>query len=195
VKTVFVDIDTQLDFLFPAGALYVPGAEKLVKPLKQLTEFAARNHIPILSTACAHSEDDAEFQSWKPHCVAGTAGQQKTAATLVNGRATLPTTPGSLDTIPRDAPQIIVEKQQLDCFTNPHFRPLLGMLAAERYVVYGVVTEFCVRCASFGLLETGARVELVTDAIRSLDAQTGEDTIRRFQEQGGVLTNVAAVTS
>lgn len=189
MKTVFVDVDTQLDFLFPAGALYVPGAEKLVAPLKQLTEFAVRNRIPIVSTADAHTEDDAEFQTWKPHCVAGTAGQQKTAATLVSGRTTL------AKEISPDAPQIVVEKQQLDCFTNPNLRPLLGMLAAERYVVYGVATELCVRCAAFGLLETGARVELVTDAIQSLDAETGEDTIRRFQEQGGVMRTVAEVTS
>ncbi|HEX7358960.1 MAG TPA: cysteine hydrolase family protein [Bryobacteraceae bacterium] len=195
MKTVFVDVDTQLDFLFPAGALYVPGAEKLVASLKQLTEFAARNRIPVVSTADAHTEDDAEFQSWKPHCVAGTAGQQKTAATLVNGRVTLPTTPRALDAIPREAPQIIVEKQQLDCFTNRHLRPLLEMLAAERYVVYGVVTELCVRCAAFGLLETGARVELVTDAIETLNPQTGKDTINRFREQGGVITTVAEVTS
>jgi len=26
MKTVYFDIDTQIDFLFPAGSLYVPGA-------------------------------------------------------------------------------------------------------------------------------------------------------------------------
>ncbi|MGH9582021.1 MAG: cysteine hydrolase family protein, partial [Bryobacteraceae bacterium] len=157
MKTVFVDIDTQLDFLFPAGALYMPEAENLVASLTQLTEFAARNRMQIVSTADAHAEDDAEFASWKPHCVAGTAGQQKAAAALVNGRAALATTAGALDAIrqqAREAAQIVVEKQKLDCFTNPHLRPLLGMLAAERYVVYGVATEHCVRCAAFGLLET-----------------------------------------
>ena len=30
MKTVFMDVDTQLDFLYPAGALYVPGAERLI---------------------------------------------------------------------------------------------------------------------------------------------------------------------
>jgi hypothetical protein len=27
MKTVFFDVDTQIDFLYPAGALYVPGGE------------------------------------------------------------------------------------------------------------------------------------------------------------------------
>ena len=30
MKTVFFDIDTQIDFLYPAGALYVPGAERIL---------------------------------------------------------------------------------------------------------------------------------------------------------------------
>ena len=30
MKTVFFDIDTQVDFMLPAGALYVPGAERML---------------------------------------------------------------------------------------------------------------------------------------------------------------------
>jgi nicotinamidase/pyrazinamidase len=197
VKTVFVDIDTQLDFLFPAGALYVPGAEELAAPLKQLAEFAARNRIQIVSTMDAHTEDDPEFAVWKPHCVAGTIGQQKAAATLLNDRVVLTTAPDALDAIrPRisDAAQIVVEKQHIDCFTNAHLRRLLDLLGAEQYVVYGVVTEHCVRCAAFGLLETGAPVDLVTDAIQSLDAEKGGEVIEGFRRQDGILTSVAGVT-
>jgi nicotinamidase/pyrazinamidase len=196
VKTVFVDIDTQLDFVFPAGALYVPGAENLVSRFRQLRDFAAQNQIQILSTTDAHTENDPEFTIWKPHCVAGTAGQQKCADTLLENRIVLTTAPGALDEIrPRlqDAAQIIVEKQQLDCFTNPHFRPLLDLIGADRYVVYGVVTEYCVRCAAFGLLETGKRVELVTDAIQSLNPAAGNDVLAKFTAQGGVLQSTERI--
>ena len=31
---LYFDIDTQIDFLFPAGALYVPGAERLFRGLR-----------------------------------------------------------------------------------------------------------------------------------------------------------------
>ncbi len=84
MKTVFFDVDTQLDFLYPAGALFVPGADGIVKSLAELTRFAASNGIQIVSTADAHTEDDPEFKMWKPHCVAGTTGQQKAAATLLS---------------------------------------------------------------------------------------------------------------
>ncbi len=194
MKTVFFDVDTQLDFLYPAGALAVPGAEAIVKPLSALTAFAAANHIQIISTADAHTEDDPEFKTWKPHCVVGTTGQQKAAGTLLPRRACLDHGGPHALGVP-DASQIIVEKQMLDCFSNPNLRPLLDVLKADRYVVYGVVTEYCVRCAAFGLLETGAQVELVTDAIKSLNAADEREMMERFQAQGGHLTTVAAATA
>ena len=40
MKTVFFDVDTQIDFLYPAGALYVPGAEKVVEQIAALNRFA-----------------------------------------------------------------------------------------------------------------------------------------------------------
>jgi nicotinamidase-related amidase len=60
-------------------------------------------------------------------------------------------------------------------------------------VVYGVVTEICVRCAAFGLLNAGVRVELVTDGVRSLDDAASAEMMREFTNGGGVLTTVNEV--
>ena len=43
---VFVDIDTQRDFLEPAGALFVPGSTAIVPRLARLTRFARDQGIP-----------------------------------------------------------------------------------------------------------------------------------------------------
>ncbi len=191
MKSVFVDIDTQIDFLFPAGALYVPGAERLLPALKRLNHYAAANGIPVISTMDAHSENDPEFHQWPAHCVVGTAGQQKPAETLLERRVVIPTRPGEypLD----DAQQIVVEKQALDLFTNPNLPGLLEALDADRYVVYGVVTEYCVRCAALGLLRLGKPVDLVTDAIQALDADLARRMFDEFTAGGGRLTTVAEV--
>ena len=61
MKTVFFDIDSQLDFLYPAGALYVPGAERIVPAIARLNRFAAMHGIPVVSTIDAHTENDPEF--------------------------------------------------------------------------------------------------------------------------------------
>lgn len=198
MRTVFFDVDTQLDFLYPAGALYVPGADELVGSFAELTRYASSHHIQIISSADAHSEDDEEFQTWKPHCVVGTFGQQKAGPTLLNNPVVLRTGDGAWEQIRSrisDARQIVVEKQKLDAFSNPHLRSLLGSLEADRYVLYGVVTELCVRCAALGLLETEARVELVSDAIKSLKESEGRDFVDRFRAQGGRLTTVSALIS
>ena len=49
---VFVDVDTQRDFLEPDGALAIPGAEAILPNLARLTAFARRQGIPVLATAC-----------------------------------------------------------------------------------------------------------------------------------------------
>ena len=198
-RTVFLDVDTQLDFLFPAGALAVLGAESLLPTFASLIRFAAANNILILSTVDAHTEDDPEFRTWKPHCVAGTVGQTKAAGTLLSPNPPVLTTGRDgwehiREQVPR-ASQIIIEKQKLDVFTNPNLPLLLQALNTDRFVVYGVVTEYCVGSAALGLLKGGARVELVTDAIKSLSEADERELLNRFQAAGGVLTTAASVTA
>lgn len=193
MKTVFVDVDTQIDFLYPAGALYVPGAEKLLPALEKLTRHAGARGIPLVSTVDAHAENDPEFRDWPPHCVAGTAGQQKPQQTLLDKRVTVPN--AAAEYTIEGAQQIVLETAAIDCFTNPNLAGLLERLGAERYVVYGVVTEHCVRCAAMGLLRTGKRVELVTDATETLRAEDAKRTCDEFTAAGGVLTTVGQVTA
>lgn len=189
--TLFFDVDTQLDFLYPSGALYVPGAEAIVDRVAALNHWASRNGIPVISTMDAHTPNDAEFRDWPPHCIAGAPGQQKPPSTLLERRVVVPNTPG-LPGI-EAAQQILLEKQALDCFTNVNLPALLDRLGAERCVVYGVVTEICVKFAAFGLLKTERRVELVCDAIKELDAAAGAKTMMDFTAAGGTLTTTERV--
>lgn len=191
MKNVFFDVDTQIDFMYPAGALYVPGAESIVDRIAALNRFAASLVIPVISTVDAHSEDDPEFQQWPHHCVVGTTGQQKCGATLLLKRAVVPNSPGSPSI--SGVQQIIVEKQTFDAFSNVNLRSILDELRAERFVVYGVVTEICVKRVALGLIETGARVEIVTDAIRSLSDEAGAGALAEFTKAGCTLTTVARV--
>ena len=77
------------------------------------------------------------------------------------------------------AQQIIVEKQNVDAFTAPNFARVVERLAADRFVVYGVVTEICVLHAARGLLKYGKPVTIVTDAIAALDLRSLRTRPRR----------------
>jgi nicotinamidase/pyrazinamidase len=190
LKTVFFDIDTQLDFMMPAGALSVPGAGKLIPAVASLNQWAWERGVPVISTVDAHAENDAEFLQWPAHCIKGTHGQTKPDQTLHRDRVVVP---NELGDAPAEAPQYLLEKQALDCFTNVNLPALIARLNAERYVVYGVVTEYCVRCAALGLLQAGGRVDLVTDAIQSLNGDDARKTVDDFLAAGGHLTTLAAV--
>ncbi len=178
MKTVFFDIDTQIDFVYPAGSLYVPGAEQILPTIAELNRRAPL----VISTMDAHSRGRSEFQIYPPHCVVGTTGQHKPAITLLDRRATVPASHSGMR-------QLILEKQKLDCFSSRIFSALLAELNADRYVVYGVVTEICVYYAAFGLLKTGKPVEIVTDAVKALDGQKGSRNVFRFRRRGRPANN------
>ena len=61
-------------------------------------------------------------------------------------------------------------------------------------VVYGVVTEICVKNAALGLLKSGRNVTMVTDAVRSLDDAKCALFLREFAAAGGELATVQQVT-
>jgi nicotinamidase/pyrazinamidase len=185
MKTVYFDIDTQQDFLLPAGALYVPGAERIIPVVAELNRQAAAEGIPVISTMDAHAENDPEFAQWPAHCVAGTLGQRKPAETLLEKRIVIPSSP--VDVSVEGYQQILLEKQHLNCFTNPNLLRILDALGAQRCVVYGVVTEYCVREAVLGLLRTGRAVEVETRAIQALNEQDGARALEEMARAGAVV--------
>ena len=191
MKTLFFDIDSQLDFLYPAGALYVPKAERTVPAIARLNRYAAQHGIPVVSTTDAHTENDPEFQIWPHHCVAGTHGQRKAEATLLERRVVIPNRDCELAI--EGAQQIVVEKQTVDVFAAPNLGRVIERLNADAYVVYGVVTEICVLSAVRGLLKTGKPVTLVTDAVETLRAEDSARAIEEVCAGGARLARVAEI--
>ena len=192
-RQLFWDVDTQADFMLPGGKLYVPGAERILPLLERLTQFARRQQILVIASTDAHQPDDAEFRQYPPHCLAGTPGQRKVQETQLNAKYIVPNRPIEL---PRDfsrCEQVIVEKQKLDVFTNPNLEALLQQLGRREIVLYGVVTELCVRCAARGLLDRGYRVRLVTDAVRALDEQQSKEFVAELRRRGGELVTTEDV--
>lgn len=193
MKTVFFDVDSQLDFLYPAGALYVPKAERIVPAIAKLNRFAGSCGIPVISTVDAHSEHDPEFATWPPHCIAGTTGQHKAEATLLEKRVVVPNRDGdfTLD----GAQQIIVEKQTVDVFLAPNLSRVIERLQADRFVVYGVVTEICVLFAVRGLLKAGKQVTVVTDAVETLKAEDSASALAEICSSGATLSTTVEQAS
>ncbi|MEE8176418.1 MAG: isochorismatase family cysteine hydrolase [Acidobacteriota bacterium] len=194
-KMVFVDVDTQADFMLPTGSLYVPGAEQIIPNLARLLEFARDYDVPVVSSADAHSLSDDEFQQFPPHCVKGTSGQKKLPETLLAQWTVLPNEqqPEPAEEEIFRCRQWILEKQKFDLFTNVHAAFLFEKLAAGQYVVFGVATEYCVRDAVLGLLRQGRPVTVVEDAIRAIEAGSGQAALQEMQNAGARLLRTQEV--
>ncbi len=192
MSTLFFDIDSQLDFLYPGGALYVPGAERIVPAIGSLNCYAAQQGIPVISTTDAHAEDDIEFRQWPHHCVAGTLGQRKAEATLLQKRVVIPNRNCELQL--RGAEQIVIEKQTVDAFQAPNLQRVIERLGGDRFVVYGVVTEICVLFAARGLLKLGKPVTVVSDAIETLRAEDSQKALAEMQAGGAKLATTREIT-
>jgi nicotinamidase-related amidase len=76
-RYVFVDVDTQRDFLDPDGTLFIRGAEAIRPNLARLAAFAREHRIPVIATACAHEPDEADPEPFPPHCLVGTPGADR----------------------------------------------------------------------------------------------------------------------
>jgi nicotinamidase/pyrazinamidase len=184
---VFVDVDTQRDFLDPDGALFIAGSGLIRPNLARLTRFALARGIPILATACAHSEGDPEFAVFPPHCLIDTPGQERVAETACPDGLILKDGEPTPDPLP---PHLTIHKTRYDVFSNPDADRVIDHYSEDNptFVVYGVAADYCVKCAVEGLLDRGKKVALVVDAIRSVDPSTEADLLTEFARRGALLT-------
>jgi nicotinamidase/pyrazinamidase len=187
LDVVLWEVDTQADFMLPGGKLYVPGAEKLLPNIGKLTDAARKNHAFLVSHGCYHAPDDPEFQTFPPHCVKGTPGSDFVGEALTDKVARVP----NKTALPEDLwqhKQVLLEKQTLDIFESSHAHELVSRFPKDtEFLVFGVVTEYCVRLAAKGLLERGRRVSVIHDAIETLNPEAGRQTLAELQQLGAKL--------
>jgi len=192
---IFWEVDVQADFVLPGGKLYVPGAEKLLPNIRRLTDAARQGRVFLVSHGCFHTPNDPEFKIFPPHCVKGTAGAELVPEALTDKIARIPNEADAK--LPADLSkyqQILLEKQTLNIFESRHADELVRRLGDQaEFVVFGVVTEYCVSFAAKGLLQRGRRVALVQDAIETLKLEDGRSTIAELQQLGARLTTTDEV--
>jgi nicotinamidase/pyrazinamidase len=187
---IFWEVDVQADFMLPGGHLYVPGAEKLLPNIRRLTDAARQGRVFLVSHGCFHTPNDPEFKIFPPHCVKGTAGAELVPEAVTDKVARVANDAAA--NLPEDLSQyqqILLEKQTLNIFESRHADALVKKLGTQaEYVVFGVVTEYCVSFAAKGLLERGRRVAVVQDAIETLKQEDGQKTILELVRLGARLT-------
>ncbi len=192
-KTVFVDIDTQFDFMVPQGNIYVPDAEGIIENIKKLFSYAKDLNIKILSSTDAHKIEDPEFKFFPVHCVKNTPGGQKIETSICIDNIVIENVEQDITESMLNHDQIIIEKQSHDMFNNKISDKVIVGLDASDYIVFGVATDYCVKEAVLGLLKRGYKVTLVADAIKATTRERGEDALRKMKDTGAFFTNTKDV--
>jgi nicotinamidase/pyrazinamidase len=194
-RTIFWDVDTQVDFMLPSGTLPVPGAPGLLPNLGRLTAAARRLRITIVHTADHHEPHDEEIsgapdfvETFPAHCLRGTPGADRLPETAAApDAAEIPPDGAGVDMATvAAAPEIVLRKNRFDAFSNPAAAPLLRALAPETVVVYGVALEVCDRYAVEGMLALDPRLDIVVveDAVAPLDPTRGKELLDDWRRRG-----------
>ncbi len=205
---IFWDVDTQYDFMHADGLLYVPGSEEIIPILKRLSDFAHRKGIRIVASADDHVPGHPELSgtpdfltTFPDHCMRGTPGQRKIAATRL--RNPLVFEPVKQDPravaaqVRAHGGAILFHKYTFDVFTNPNVLPVVDALAPSRIVLYGVALDVCNRYAVEGLLHHRPDIPLtlVTDAVRAIHPDTGAALLEKWERRGVAMATSAEVTA
>lgn len=193
-NVIFWGVDAQADFMLPGGALYVPGVESILPNLNRLVEAARRGLVFLISSADAHNSEDPELRDWPSHCLRGSPGADLVPEACTSSRLIIPN--DKTFALPEDLNpyhQVVLQKNTLDVFDNPNTEVLLARLTPAglppfdpdpEFVIFGVVTEHCVRCAADGLLRRNRRVAIVTDAVRALDSEKARQSLANLHSRG-----------
>lgn len=64
------------------------------------------------------------------------------------------------------------------------------MAEAEKCIVYGIATEYCVKIVVMGLLKRGKRTAVVTDAIKAINEYAGRTALEAMTAAGAELVTV-----
>ncbi len=185
--SALVVVDVQNDFADPDGSLYVKGGEAVVPVANAEIERALGGGAIVVYTQDWHPESTPHFQKdggiWPVHCVHDTWGAQfHPGLRVVQGAPVVRKGEDGKDGYSgfsvRDPLSGDVEATRLES--------ILRDAGAERVVVAGLATDYCVAETALDARRLGHPTSVLLEAIRAVDLEPGdgERAIARMRESG-----------
>jgi nicotinamidase/pyrazinamidase len=191
MKTLYLAVDMQKDFMDHDGALYVTGSEEIKSNIKKLATKMDKIATHKFYTMDWHEEDDSELSdnpdfktTFPPHCIAGTKG-----AWLIPQAIGEDTYPDENDFL--DDRTLVFYKNEFSVFKgNEDFLNSLNAFAYfDKIYIAGVVWEFCVTAVIEGLLKYKSKqfdfeqLYIVSDCIVAMNEDKYQIDLRNLQAE------------
>jgi nicotinamidase/pyrazinamidase len=174
-RTALVVVDLQNDFADPAGGLSVTGGEEIVPLVNANVREAAESAAFVVATQDWHPESTPHFAKdggiWPVHCVGGTWGAELHPDFK----------------LPADAPRVRKGTNGEDGYSGFTMRDpetgeempteletLLRDAGAERVVLCGLATDYCVRATALDAVRLGFDTAVLSDCVAAVNLEPGD---------------------
>jgi nicotinamidase/pyrazinamidase len=170
-RRALIVVDVQNDFC-PGGALAVEHGDEVVAPLNRLIEeFLARGE-PVYKSRDWHPSQTKHFAAyggtWPIHCVQGTAGAEFHPALSGDPRVQV-------------VSKGLGDEDSYSAFDGTTLAEDLRRRGVREVWVGGLATDYCVKNTVLDALREGFRVRALSDAMRAVNLQPGDD-VRALEE-------------
>jgi len=198
MKILFMNVDSENDFIKKGGKLAIEGAEEILPAIAKMTDLSFGYGITTINTADEHRKGDPELSdtpdfvnTFPEHCMEDTDGAEfvDEAKLLypIYVEYDMPRADFDFDKkLISQADEIIITKNEFDVSTNPYAEEVLKSINPDVVFVYGVALNVCVRFAVKFLVELGYTVYVVLDAVKELPNIPIDDMLEEWIVDDGV---------
>jgi len=179
-RTAVLVVDMLNEFCKEGGAMVLPGSERLYAPQKMVIATARERGVPVIWVVDCHREKlrrDREWLKRAPHCVEGTWG-----AEIVP------------DLEPKKE-EMRIQKHRYSGFFQTDLDLVLKDLACEQLVIFGVVTNICVRSTVHDAFFNGYEVVVPEDCCAATGPREQESSLYDIATHFGTVSDAASVVS
>ena len=171
--TAVLIVDMLYDFCDPAGAMCLPGAERLYPIQNDLIQSARRSGMMIGWVVDSHRSGvrrDREFLKRAPHCLDDSSGINVVA---------------ELD---KQKDDFVFLKRRYSAFFGTDLDLTLRDNLIDTLIVFGVVTNICVRSTVHDAFFNGYQVVVPSDACAATGPREQESSLYDIATHFGVVT-------
>ena len=179
-SVALVVVDVQNDFADPAGSLAVAEGEAVVAAANAEVRAATAAGAPVFYTQDWHPADTPHFAkdggTWPVHCVQGSWGAQLHPELIVQGEVVRKGEHGE------DGYSGFTMTDPLSGTSVPTvLAERLRATGAQRLVVVGLATDYCVRATALEGRALGWPVTVPWSAVRAVDLEPGDGERTRIE--------------